>query len=54
MTQIGELKVSSSVFLVLSFILIFNYNLVGIFVLVLTFLYVKYGRRHYLCGHVYH
>ena len=31
----------------------FSYSSGGILVFVLTFLYVKYGRRHYLCGHVY-
>jgi len=32
----------------------FSYSFGGIFVLVLTFLYVKYGLRHYLYEHVYH
>ena len=27
----------------------FSYSFGGILVLVLTFLYVKYGHRHYLC-----
>ena len=51
------------IFLVLSFTLVLvlrwyfhfpcRFSFGSIFVLVLTFLYVKYGRRHYLCGHVY-
>ena len=51
----GELSLwrFSAVFLVLVTVL---GALRAVFVLLLTFLYVnvKYGRRHYLCGHVYH